>query len=66
MPTDPILRAPNAAITDLARAIGRILGYDAEPVLPSSFVLLQAMRDAVADPAVLGIAGLITTVWSCP
>jgi len=53
-------------IADLARAIERILGYDADPVFPSSLVLLQAMRDAIADPAALGIAALTATAWVLP
>ncbi len=66
MPTDPISRAPNAPATDLALAIERILGHDADPVFPSSLVLLHAMRDAIADPTALGIAGLTTTAWVLP
>src|SRR6266568_4608502 len=66
MPTDPVSRAPNAPIADLARAIEAILGHDADPAFPSSLVLLHAMRDAIADPAALGIATLTTTAWVLP
>src|SRR6266498_1486297 len=66
MPTDPVSCAPNAPIADLALAIEAILGHDADPAFPSSLVLLHAMRDAIADPAALGIAGLTTTAWVLP
>jgi hypothetical protein len=66
MPTDPISRVPNAPITDLALAIDAILGHDCDPAFPSSLILLHAMRDAIANPAALGIAGLTTAAWVLP
>jgi hypothetical protein len=65
MADHPISRVPDASITGLSRAIERLLGYDVDPVFPAPLVLLRAMRDAINDPAGLGIAGLTTTARGC-